>query len=138
MKKFFADESPKTLLLNPRFIVFTVVGILIITLVSALAPSKAQVIALGAFISMVAGLNAAYLDKQLDRERRQLQVFEELRIPINLAPHSRIFEQYTQLSESISNLASQTDPFLIDYSVSRLGALNAEVSALSNGRIEFP
>jgi hypothetical protein len=124
-------------LLSFRFLGTASVGSLAMALVSIFAPPPAQLAALGACVSVLAGLFVAYLEQEAERERRRSALLEGLRVPMALAPDHDLFDLYRSFSASLTELALQLDPALRRFAVLKLTSLSAEVHSLAHGTIVF-
>ena len=128
---------PRPAVLSFRFVGTAMVGSLAMALVSIFAPPPAQIAALGACVSMLAGLFVAYLEQEAERERTRARLLEQLRVPMALAPEHDLFDLYRSFSDSLADLSLQGDPALRRFAVLKLTSLAAEVHSLARGTIVF-
>jgi hypothetical protein len=130
-------EKRRSVLLSFKFVGTALVGSLAMALVSAFAPPQAQVGVLGAFISTLAGLFIAYMEQEDRREKRRNELFEKLRVPIELAPEHDLFDQYCVFAEALSELSRQDDPVLRQFALVKLSSIMGQVQSLARGTIVF-
>lgn len=130
-------ETPRSPLLTFQFLGTSLVGSLVTALVAVFAPPEAQVAVLGAFVSILGGLFLAYMGQEADRERRRAEQLERLAVPLTLAPHRDLFEQYLAVCQALTELAAQDDPILKEFAGLKLASLAEQVRALAGGLVEF-
>jgi hypothetical protein len=123
--------------LSFRFVGTTLVGSLAMALVSALAPLQAQVAVLGAFISILAGLFLAYMEQDELREKRRSELFDRLKVPLELAPEDELFQRYSTISDAFLGLARQQDPILKQFALMKLSSIGGQVESLARGIVVF-
>jgi hypothetical protein len=123
--------------LSFKFLGTALVGSLTMALVSAFAPLPAQIAVLGSCISILAGLFVSYVDQEEERERRRSDLLEKLRIPVALAPEHDLFDQYSGIAESLSELAKQHDPVLRRFALLKLASVSEQVQSLARGVVIF-
>ena len=123
--------------LSFKFAGTALVGSLTMALVSALAPPQAQIAVLGSFISILAGLFLAYAEQDEERENRRLELFEHLKLPMELAPEDELFQQYVTIAEALSGIAKQEDPVLRQFALMKLSSIGGQVQSLARGTAVF-
>lgn len=123
--------------LSFKFLGTALVGSLTMALVSSFAPLPAQIAVLGSCISILAGLFVSYVDQEEERERRRAALLEKLRIPVALAPEHDLFDQYSGIADSLSELAKQHDPVLRRFSLLKLASVSEQVKSLARGIVIF-
>ena len=127
----------RSALLSFKFVGTALVGSLTMGLVSAFASPQAQVATLGAFVSILAGLFLAYMEQDEQREARRTELFEKLRVPIELAPEGELFEMYGAISEALAGLSLQEDPTLRRFALMKLSSIAGQVQSLAQGTVVF-
>lgn len=120
-----------------KFLGTSLAGSLAMALVSAFAPPPAQLAAVGAAVSVLAGLFVAYLGQEEERERRRNDLFEALRVPVTLAPEHDLFDQYSAFARALADLAGQEDPVLREFSLLKLATVVEQVRSLAGGCVVF-
>ena len=127
----------RSALLSFRFLVPAFVGSLTMGLVSALAPLPAQVAVLGCLLSIMVGLWLAYLEQEDERQRQLQRALESLAVPLALAPHHHLFDQYWAIAKALAKLAQTGDPILREMAVLKLASVAGEVETLASGTVVF-
>jgi hypothetical protein len=127
----------RSALFSFRFLLPAFVGSLAMGLVSALAPLPAQVAVLGCLLSIMAGLWLAYLEQEDERERRLREALESLSVPLALAPHHELFDQYRAIAKALVQLAQSGDPILRELAALKLASVAGQVEALASGTVVF-
>jgi hypothetical protein len=128
----------KSVLWNFKFAGTALAGSLTFALASAFAPPPAQIAVLGSTISILAGLFVAFVEQEDVRERSRAEVLATLRVPLELARESDIFEHYLAFSNSLIALARRGDqPVLRRFALAKLDSINEELKTLAEGRIVF-
>jgi hypothetical protein len=130
-------RTPRSALLSFRFLGTATVGTLMMALVTVLGDLPTQVAALGATVSVLGGLFAAYVEQEEDREARRTELLEQLRIPMDLAHDHRLFDVYRSFGGSLCDLSRRGDPVLRSFALLKLTSLAVEVQALARGTIAF-
>lgn len=128
---------PRPVLLSFRFLGTSLVGSLAMAVVSIFAPPPAQVAALGACVSVLAGLFLAYLEQEDVRECRRESLLRQLLTPLRLAPEHELFDQYRAFAGALSALADQPDPVLRRFAMLKLSAIAGQLGSLAHGKIVF-
>jgi hypothetical protein len=131
------NGSRRSAVLSFKFAGTALVGSLTMALVSALAPPQAQIAVLGSFISILAGLFLAYAEQDEEREKRRSELFEHLKLPIELAPEDELFQQYVTIAEALSGIAKQEDPVLRQFALMKLSSIGGQVQSLARGTVVF-
>ncbi|MFO0850763.1 MAG: hypothetical protein U0871_19735 [Gemmataceae bacterium] len=130
-------DKPRSPLLTFQFLASSLVGSLVMALVSVFAPPPAQVAVLGAFVSIMGGLFLAYMGQEAERERRRAEQIDRLSVPLTLAPDHELFEQYLAVCQALTELAAQSDPILKEFAGLKLASLAEQIRGLAGGEIEF-
>jgi hypothetical protein len=137
MNRGTSGKRRRSVLLSFKFTGTALVGSLTMALVSALAPLQAQIAVLGSFISILAGLFLAYAEQDEERENRRSELFEHLKVPMELAPEDELFQQYVMIAEALSGLAKQEDPVLRQFALMKLSSICGQVQSLARGTVVF-
>lgn len=124
-------------LLTFKFVGTSLVGSLALALVCTFAPLPAQIAILGAYVSALVGLFLSYVEQEDERERRRAELLAQLQVPLALAPHHDLFDQYTAFAHSLTELAGQPDPILHQHALLQLSLIAEQVRSLAAGRIVF-
>ncbi len=127
----------KSVLLSFRFLGIASVGALTMALVCTFAPIPAQLGMMGAWLSIFAGLVLAFIQQENAREKRIAVALQRLRIPMAVAPHERLFEQYGQIADVFSELVRQSDPVLQKFVQLKLSSITEQMRFLAGGKIVF-
>jgi hypothetical protein len=127
----------KSVLLSFKFVGISIAGALTMSLVCAFAPVPGQIGALGASVSILSGLFISYVEQEEERERRQAELLQKLKIPLALAPEHELLEKYDAFSEALCELAKQSDPALRQYAILKLASITEQVRSLASGKVEF-
>lgn len=127
----------RSVLLNFKFLGTALAGSLTMALVSTFAPLPAQVAVLGACVSILAGLFVAYVEQEDRRESRRLEILEQLRVPVALAPEHDLFDQYCAFAGALDELARQPDPVLRRFALLKLASLSEQVGQMARGTVVF-
>jgi hypothetical protein len=130
-------KNRRSVLLSFKFIGASLVGSLTLALVCTFAPPAAQIAVLGAYVSTLVGLFVSYVEQEDDRERRRAELLGQFRVPLALAPHHDLFDQYTALTRALTDLAGQTDPVLRQHALLQLSVIAEQVRSLAAGKIVF-
>lgn len=134
------DGMPRrrSALLSFQFVGTAMAGSLTMGLVCALAPPAAQLAALGALVSIVAGLFVAYMGQEAERERRRADLMERLSVPLTLAAAPDLYAEHRDLSQALLDLAARDDPVLRGLAVLKLASVTGQIRALAAGEVVFP
>src|SRR4051794_34476911 len=118
------DSAPRrSVLLSFKFLGVSLVGSLVMALVSALASLPVQIAVLGGCVSILAGLFVAYVEQEEQRERQRAALLEKLQVPMSLAQQPELFALYGELAGILSQLARQKDTVLRQFATLKLAAL---------------
>ncbi len=117
----------RSVLLSFRFLGIASVGALTMALVCTFAPIPAQLGMMGAWLSILAGLVLAFIQQENAREKRIAVALQRLRIPMAVAPHERLFEQYGQIADVFSELVRQSDPVLQKFVQLKLSSITEQM-----------
>ena len=127
----------RSVLLSFRFQSIALLGSLSMALVCTFATLPAQLGMLGACVSILAGLFVGYVEQEDERAARQEDVLGTLRVPLALAPQHALFDQYSRIAESLTEIASQSDPVFREFASLKLDSLSKQASLLAQGRVVF-
>jgi hypothetical protein len=130
-------HGKRSALLSFKFAGTALVGSLSMALVCALAPLQAQLAVLGSFISILGGLFLAYMEQDERREAKLSELFERLKVAVELAPEDELFQQYSAIAEALSGLSRQEDPVLRQFALIKLSTIAAQVQSLARGTVVF-
>ena len=131
------DRKRRSVLLSFRFLGIASAGALTMALVCTFAALPAQVGMLGAWLSILAGLVLAFIQQEDNREKRVAAALQRLRIPMAVAPHERLFEQYGQIADVFGELIRQPDPVLQQFVELKLSSVTEQMKFLARGKIVF-
>src|SRR3954452_7070505 len=107
------DNAPRrSVLLSFKFLGISLVGSLVMVLVSAWASLPVQIAVLGGCVSILAGLFVSYVEQEDQRERQRAQLMEKPQVPMALARQPELFALYSELADVLSHLARQEDDVL--------------------------
>src|SRR5579871_3191918 len=106
-------------------------------LVCALAPTAAQLAALGVLLSVLGALGLGYLDRQEHRDTERYALLERLAIPLTLAPEHELYGQYLAFTQALTNLADQQDHLLRDLALLKLASVTGHIGEVTRGTIPF-
>lgn len=137
MKADNSGDRRRSVLLSFKFVGTALVGSLTMALVSALAPLQAEIAVIGSFVSILAGLFLAYMEQDEQREKRRSELFEHLKVPMELAPEDELFQHYVTIADALSGLARQEDPVLRQFALMKLSSIGGQVQSLARGTVVF-
>ncbi|MBY0458458.1 MAG: hypothetical protein K2V38_14055 [Gemmataceae bacterium] len=130
-------STSKCPLVSAPFLGTSLVGSLVMALVTAFAPAEAQLAVLGALVSMLGGLFVSYLGREAERERGRAEQLERLAVPIALASEQDLYPLYLAYCRLLTALAGQSDPLLREIAALKLASVNAQVEAVARGTVVF-
>lgn len=83
-------------------------------------------------------ITVALLSQQVARhQHRVMAAVSALHAPLRLIEHAELFEHAADFSRGLLALSEQTDPYLREFAVMKLGSLTQEVRSLGAGEIVF-
>src|SRR5947209_1156176 len=132
-----SNAPRQSVLLSFKFVGVSLVGSLVMALVSALTSLPIQIAVLGGCVSILAGLFVAYVEQEEQREQRREELLEKLQVPMALAQQPDLFALYGELAGILSQLARQSDPVLRQFATLKLAALVEQARPLAEGRMFF-
>lgn len=110
-----------------------VIGVLISAGVTFAAPDRIFGLAVGASFGILTGL----LLHLRARESRSLSAFEELRVPLSLAPVPKLQHLHQQLGRSVVRIAGRLDPAFQNLATERLERTARDLETLAGGVVTF-
>jgi hypothetical protein len=132
------DQQPRrSVLLSFRFLGTALAGSLLMAIVSIFGPLSAQVALLGAFVSILGGMFLSYLGQDEQRERQRIEAIEHLSVPLSLAPHRELYEQYLTICRVLTDLTGQNDPILRQIALLKVASIAEQIISLVNGTVVF-
>ena len=137
MAKDDKQLDTRSALLSFRFLVPAFVGSLPMVLVSAFAPAAAQVAVLGGLVSILAGLFLAFMEQDEDREQLRHASLERLSVPLSLAAHHDLYDQYLAICHALTELAQNGDPILREMACLKLAFVTGQIESLAAGTVVF-
>lgn len=135
--KRYSVPPRRSALLSFRFVTVSIVGTLAMALACAFGPVETQIGMLGALVSVLAGLFLSYLEQDEERERRLIDVLDQLSAPVALAADPVLYAQYIDLRHALNLLAMQPDPILREIAALKAASMHQEITSLADGTIVF-
>lgn len=120
-----------------RFLIVFIGGLAVMAITAFYAPLTLQMTAMGALLSLLAGLLVVSLDLHGERLRRFDEMLADVRVPVALAADHDLFDEYEALTSGLLTIAEQRNPVFRELARFRLSSLCDEISDLTAGRIEF-
>ncbi len=112
-------------------------GSLTVALVSVFAGMPEQISVLGVIVSSVFGLQLAYLEYALERDRHQATLLGALGLRRELVVHPEFLSIYHRIALSLGTLASSENATLQFQALSRLIELDSKISEMADGKLVF-
>jgi hypothetical protein len=123
--------------LNGSFVLVSTLGSLVMALVCALGSADVQVGALGAMVSMLAGLVLGFLEQEYARYQRQAELLRLLAVPVALADDAELLGIHESLRDALNLVALQPDPILREIARLKAASMQQEIASLADGTLVF-
>lgn len=130
-------STPHSLAWNFRFACVSVVGSLLMAVVSVFAPLDAQIAVLGAAVSTLLGLLLSYAEQVGRWEDRKLGLLRQLSLPVTLAQRQELYRHYVAVFEALSRVAMNEDAILQEIAALKAASFSQEIASLADGTVVF-
>jgi len=131
------ESLSRSLFKRLEFAAVAALGILSFLVVKVFFDLSIQIMALGFFVSLLAGLLFGFLGQQADQQRHLQSLLKRLEIPLTLAPDHLLFDQYGRIVESFVRLAERRHPVLTDFADYTIAQFVQRLDHISHGILEF-
>jgi hypothetical protein len=129
--------NPHTVLRHPRFLLTSLIGSLVVRVVSAVASLTTQIAVLGVLVSMLAGLVLVWLEEQQRRDTTRHELSALGRVVEALEEEPELAREFRRIGEAFQLLSEQTDPVFRQVATTKLLPVAEELGRIATGTIVF-